>query len=126
MAPIIPVDVLEMSDQKIRHVIEAARDGVGDVDDEVCRPALRYYRLFSNETALRDAGLGVLEPAARFYNRYYWFSKFVKLFILRHGPNAGLEQQLFQLLEYPGFDLDWLLIEKIDNRVDAETSAVMS
>jgi hypothetical protein len=55
-----------------------------------------------------------------FYSRYYWFNKFVKKYIQIYGPNAGLEQQLFKMLEhyyeYSGVrEVDWNIIEQIEN-----------
>lgn len=54
-----------------------------------------------------------------FYSQYYWFNKFVNRYIELFGPNAGLEQQLFKMLEhyneYISENIDWDVIEKIDN-----------
>ena len=49
-----------------------------------------------------------------FYNQYFWFKRFATLKQERDGYDAGLEQQVFQLLEQPDFDLDWSLIEQLD------------
>lgn len=49
-----------------------------------------------------------------FYNRYYWFKRFVVLKQQRDGYDAGLEQQVFHLLEQVDFDLDWTLMERLD------------
>ena len=55
-----------------------------------------------------------IDRESAFYNQYFWFKWFATLKQERDGYDAGLEQQVFQLLEQPGFDLDWPLIEQLD------------
>ncbi|MBL8936758.1 MAG: hypothetical protein JNM69_19520 [Archangium sp.] len=57
------------------------------------------------------AGLSV---ETRFYNRYFWFLRFVALHTDTHGPDAGLQQQAFQLLESAEFDVDSELLQQIE------------
>ena len=54
-----------------------------------------------------------------FYNRYFWLKRHAVLKQGRDGYDAGLEQQVFSLLEQPEFDVDWALLE----RLDAEAAA---
>ena len=56
------------------------------------------------------------EPEVAFYNRYFWFKRFVTLKAARDGYDAGLEQQLFSLLEQPGGDVDWSQVERLEAR----------
>src|SRR5688500_1550907 len=49
-----------------------------------------------------------------YYNQYFWFKRFAVLAQQQDGYDAGLEQQVFQLLERCDFDLDWLLVERLD------------
>lgn len=51
-----------------------------------------------------------------FYNRYFWFARFAALWQAAHGPDAGLEQQVFQLLEQADFDIDWDIVRALDAR----------
>lgn len=55
-----------------------------------------------------------IDRESAFYNQYFWFKRFATLKQERDGYDAGLEQQVFRLLEQPDFDLDWSLIEQID------------
>lgn len=55
-----------------------------------------------------------IDHETAFYNQYFWFKRFATLKQAREGYDAGLEQQTFQLLEQPEFDLDWSLIEQLD------------
>jgi len=57
-----------------------------------------------------------LDPERIFYNRYFWFRRFTKLWQVAHGPDAGLEQQAFQILEQAAFNVDWSLIQELDIR----------
>ncbi len=54
-----------------------------------------------------------LNPENAFYNRYFWFRRFATL-QQKRGSDAGLEQQVFQMLEHADLDLDWELLEQID------------
>ena len=49
-----------------------------------------------------------------FYNRYFWFKRFATLKQARDGYDAGLEQQVFRLLEQAEFEVDWSLLERLD------------
>lgn len=57
-----------------------------------------------------------------FYNQYFWFKRFATVKQERDGYDAGLEQQVFQLLEQPDFDLDWALIEQLDTEAASTRS----
>jgi hypothetical protein len=57
-----------------------------------------------------------VDPARSFYNRYYWFARFAALWQAAHGHDAGLEQQVFQLLEQADFDIDWDVVQELDAR----------
>ena len=54
-----------------------------------------------------------------FYNHYFWVRRFATIKQRRDGYDAGLEQQVFQVLERVDFDVDWGLIEHIDNEANA-------
>lgn len=52
------------------------------------------------------------------YSKYYWFSRFLDRYHEVYGPNAGLEQQQFQMLEeieHRAEQADWEFVEKLDN-----------
>lgn len=53
-----------------------------------------------------------------FYNRYYWFRRFGKMYSAIHGKDSGLEQQAFQMLEQARSEIDWQVIEAIDNNLN--------
>ncbi len=54
-----------------------------------------------------------------YYSMYYWFIQFKKRYVALMGPDAGIEQQGFQLLEEIDQELeesiDWGIIEEIEN-----------
>lgn len=54
-----------------------------------------------------------------FYTKYYYFLLFIKKYNKIHGLNAGLEQQLFHLIEEGESikDIDWIYIEELYNGV---------
>lgn len=63
------------------------------------------------------------DSACRFYNRYFWFVRFAALRQAVHGYDAGLEQQVFQMLEQADFDLDWGVIQQLDERAKQDFSS---
>jgi hypothetical protein len=56
-------------------------------------------------------------PEDVFYSRYYWFRRFVDLRVASSGPDAGLEQQAFRILEHPhpDCDPDWYVLEQVES-----------
>lgn len=66
--------------------------------------SLRNYCLLTECPEMVDS-LG-LSADERFWNRYYWLARFAREWQAVAGYDAGLEQQVFQLLEYAevGFD----------------------
>jgi hypothetical protein len=59
---------------------------------------------------------GPVDSARSFYNRYFWFARFAALWQAAHGYDAGLEQQVFHLLEQADFDIDWDVVQELDAR----------
>ena len=81
-------------------------DGEADV-------ALRYFLVFSERGAAATAGLGTFSDVELFYNRYYWFKRFAKLYQAARGYDAGIEDQASQLLERAPAEVDWDVVEEI-------------
>ena len=82
-------------------------------------PAFRRFLLFSSAEALEAVGLHELGELGAFYNQYFWFKRFVKQHTAHAGPDAGLEQQVFQLLESAPPGVDWSILEALDHEVEA-------
>lgn len=93
-----------------------------DFEDPTYGPAFRRYLLLSRWPELLS-GRAPLTEAARFYNTYYWFLTTVRLWGARHGYDAGMDQQAFQMLEYADESVDLAVVEAIERQVDAETRA---
>ena len=83
-----------------------------DLEGEEIGEALAWSLLFEYWPDLLS-GFSVDSENA-FYNRYFWFKRFATIKQEQDGYDAGLEQQVFNLLEQPDFDLDWPLIEQLD------------
>jgi hypothetical protein len=74
-------------------------------------PMSRYLALARHEEKLNSHSTLTV-----YYNRVYWFNELIKAFVRTQGrADAGLDQQLFKLLEngehYP--DIDWAIVEEI-------------
>lgn len=61
-----------------------------------------------------------LKPIDLLINRYYWFKKFYQSYSLTKGTDAGIEQQIFEIVEEIGNhdNFDWLIIQSIDNEIE--------
>jgi hypothetical protein len=55
-------------------------------------------------------------PESVFYSRYYWFCRYDALGTAVSGRDVGLEQQAYQILEYPHPDCEpnWCELERVE------------
>jgi hypothetical protein len=92
------------------------------LDDPLAGRALKFYVLLTEMPDLTVA-LG-LSPEQLFWSRYYWFLRFTKLREASVGRDVGLEQQAFQILEYPHPDCspDWTVIGEIETAVTRDVA----
>ena len=67
-------------------------------DHPTAGPSLRHYLLLAECPEL-VAGLGLSESERR-WSQYYWLARFAREWQAVAGEDAGLEQQVFQLLEH--------------------------
>jgi hypothetical protein len=116
--PVVPESTLTALGHEIKTAVAEYRQLYSvDVEDPDYGSAFTNYLLFvQNQSAHKILGIE-LDHNARFYNAYYWFQSFVKLHTLKHGHDAGLEQQAFKMLEEADFDLDLEIIDMIDTLV---------
>lgn len=54
------------------------------------------------------------------YNRYFWFRRFQKEYCQKHGRDAGIEQQAFQILDWAITEIDWRVIQAIEREASWE------
>jgi hypothetical protein len=117
---LLPEAVLTMQDEEVRRRFQALEHRYCvDIEDELYGAAFRHYVLLTHWPSLLCAA-SEMTPEAVFYNRYYWLLKFVKLYICKHGFDAGSEQQVLQLLERADCDVDWLILQQIEQQVEKE------
>jgi hypothetical protein len=109
--PLIPIETLSRVKAelyaRIRQLAPSVPLDAGHVGE-----ALAWSALFERWPDLLK-GVSIDREDA-FYNRYFWLKRFATLKQARDGHDAGLEQQVFQLLENADFDLDWAIIERLD------------
>jgi hypothetical protein len=119
MVKIVPTDRLASIEQelneKIGQLTEPYRKEL--LNDDSCGRAFRYYLLFTHWPSLIDPVGTELSRLDIFYNRYHWFLTFAMMYPVKHGADAGLDQQAFQLLENATDEVDWLVIHQIETRV---------
>jgi hypothetical protein len=116
---LVPVSVLREHAEAIRRLTTAVSEGsaAGELED-----ALRYYTLFGDPEAVQHAGLGTLSAEELFYNQYFWFKRFARQHAAIRGYDAGIEQQAFQLLEQAPPDVNWAIVEQIDNEAGSDST----
>ena len=93
---------------------------VDNYEDSELRKALLYVNvLYHIEKGDLKSVDNTIKKEDLFYSQYYWFNKFKNRYIELYGPNAGMEQQLFKMVEhyyeYTNGKVDWEIIEKIEN-----------
>jgi hypothetical protein len=115
---LISTDTLAAFTSRIDERLESldASHGV-DLHNPRYGPPFRWYLLFTHASDL----LPEISTADVFYNRYVWFRRFAAMYRIVHGEDAGIEQQLFHLLEDAPPGIDWSQVEKIDALVKSES-----
>lgn len=109
-----------VSHETLRRYESAIRDATAIELEGRAGEYLRYHTLFASGLASR-VGLGDIDEALAFYNAYYWFERFVRARIAEHGPDAGLEQQAFQLLEHAPIELDPDVMTALTERIERDS-----
>lgn len=92
--------------------------------DEDLSAALRNHIYLTHFPELVEQPARELD---RFYSRYYWFLLFAEKRKSKFGPDAGLDQQVFQLLEGAddlGLGVDWNVVAKLREEVVQVISSV--
>ncbi len=94
-----------------------------NLNDTVLIRYLKYFKFLSQcshkiiSSPLKDADI--------FFNQYYWFNKYKERYYSLYGPDEGLEQQNYRLLEDYGNRLDgtfdWKIVERIEKKTRIES-----
>lgn len=121
---IIPKEILEKLLPEIDNLIKKSAQNYSSVlNDITFGESYKYFLLFTNwPHLLTEEGIEI-DNELIFYSRYYWFIHFLKLYTLKKGMDAGLEQQAFRLLEESeriDVEIDWSFIEKIQRDIEEE------
>lgn len=75
--------------------------------------ALLNYKILSDRSVFKN-------DLKTFYSRYFWLLLYVERQKALHGPDMGLEQQLFKLLEESetlSEEVDWSFVENLEKKV---------
>ena len=90
-----------------------------NLEEDLRQAYARHIALLDIE--LRQAlGAEELSELSAFYNSYYWILVFIKIYQARHGFDAGMEQEAFKILERAPADIDWQLVERVNQSVQAK------
>lgn len=118
-------DELKQFARQIRQAINPSAEGLAvDIENPLYGESFGYYWALSHPDILIRIGFGPIDEKTAFYSAYYWLLRFSKLYMSQKGPDAGMEQYVFKFLERADLELDWSLIERIYNEVDAELATL--
>jgi hypothetical protein len=84
--------------------------------------SLKYYLLLTEFPELvDDQGLSGEQV---FWSRYYWFMRFARLRQATVGRDAGLEQQVYRILEvpFPECNPDWSEAPDVESKVERDVT----
>lgn len=84
-----------------------------ELDEDVRQAYARQVALLDEELR-RELGVGDLPEPVVFYNAYYWALVFSKRYQARYGFDAGIEQEAFKALERAPADVDWQVVERVN------------
>src|SRR5262245_13300460 len=90
------------------------------MDDPQVRYPFLYYVLFAHRPELLKDKAPAVTAEELFYNAYYWFLRLTKQREEKHGLDAGIEQQAFQMLEGAACEVDLDLVHELEATVAAE------
>ena len=117
---LMPIEKLAPLDGAALRRLDAAEPSLSDWarEGEAGKALVRSFMFERWPELLGDA----VDPERLFYNRYFWFLRFATLRQAAHGPDAGLEQQAFKMLEYPEFDVDFQVVNELVARARNATT----
>lgn len=88
-----------------------------NLEDDSRQAYARYVALLDPE--LRDEfGVEIASESVAFYNAYFWILVFAKRYQAHHGPDAGIEQECFKVLERAPVDVDWQAVESVSQAAE--------
>lgn len=120
---IVPESVIRQAPAPLREAVQAklAAQHPFALPFPELRRALECYLVLSD---FAEVFLDSFSPEEVFWSRYFWFIRYGLSAERRFGPDAGIEQQAFQILEapYPRCDPDWEQLEKVEQRAREESS----
>lgn len=120
--PLVSEESIEELQEELLQAIDASPETFAiDPHDESYGLAFQRYLLFSRWPQLVARAGIALSTEDVFYNSYYWMVRFSKLYQIKQGYDAGIEQQVFQMLEQADFQVDWDMIELLSKRAEADS-----
>lgn len=121
----VPVNIINAAKPRILDLIRNSERRIGvDLDDAFYGDIFLYYLALSDPKIVMEIGLSHLSEFDIYYNRFYFFTLFSKLYQIKHGYDAGIEQQAFQLLEESPSGVNLAIVEYITARVDKEVTTM--
>jgi hypothetical protein len=114
MTPLVPTHQLPPLDDRLVGLIRRLNPPVVlDLIRGDAGRALAWALVFEHWPELIDTDTPV-DPLRRFYNHYFWLQRFAALHQRDSGPEAGLDGQVLALLEQAPADVEWDMVERID------------
>ncbi|WP_431256722.1 hypothetical protein ACQ86G_18710 [Roseateles chitinivorans] len=114
---LIPEDRLAVGDALLLCLAESVPSvRWRELDDDLRQAYARHVALLNVELRGELNVADLPEPIA-FCNAYYWILVFAKRYQARYGFDAGIEQEVFSVLERAPANVDWQAVERVNEAV---------
>lgn len=120
---LIPENQLTISDELLARLAEEIPAVNWRGLEEDLKQAYGRYIVLLDGGLRSELGIAALRESIAFYNAYYWVLVFAKRFQERHGFDAGIEQEAFKVLERAPADVDWDVVERVNQAVAGQSGA---
>lgn len=111
---LIPESQLAVSDTLLEHLEKIVPSVHWRELNEDVRLAYARYVALLNGNLRSEIYVGDLLDLDVFYNAYYWILVFAKRYQEQYGFDAGIEQETFKILERAPENVDWQIVESIN------------
>lgn len=116
---LIAEDRLPVGDALLARLVEKVPEvRWRELDEDVRQAYARRVALLDSDLR-SELGVRDLSESTVFYNAYYWALVFAKRCQSSYGFDAGIEQEAFKVLEQAPADVDWLVVERVNQAAQA-------
>jgi hypothetical protein len=116
--PTVPIELPAPLRTRLLNMVATDRPSSAIVPGSPEWPAFEEYLIWSKESDELQKSLNITQDEC-FLHRYYWLSRVANIRSNQHGPDEGLQQNIFDLFqeaEAHGVRIDWAVVEALTQR----------